>query len=242
MGIDVTEIVTALITSMCSIVVALITTRRARQEEDPKKKRNRGRRIFGFALIGGTMGLLGAMLFDQASRPDPRTITHEPQTIELDTGNSKIEWNGTLLGVKKHVGTLNIVEGSFKVDKGKLLNGSFEIDLTTVEPSSDTSGGNKLLGHLMSEDFFDAATYPSARFEITRTLGDSAIGQLTVRGVTNSATLSEISTSMNGDSMQIRGKLVFDRLKYGVAWDSDVRDATIGQEVELSIELMGKSN
>jgi polyisoprenoid-binding protein YceI len=97
----------------------------------------------------------------------------------------------------------------------------------------------KLVGHLKSPDFFDTENYPTAKFEITKVEGNTAMGMLTVRGITNEEKVENIAMKKEGDKVLISGDLVFDRKKYEVSWDSPVADRVLSSDIELKIELIG---
>ncbi|MEO1654936.1 MAG: YceI family protein, partial [Bacteroidota bacterium] len=87
----------------------------------------------------------------------------------VDLDNSMVTWVGTK-PTGRHNGSFNISEGSVKVENGEIVGGNYTIDIKTLAvldiPAED-EGNGKLVGHLMSGDFFDAEKFPSAKFEIT---------------------------------------------------------------------------
>ena len=54
------------------------------------------------------------------------------------------------------------------VKDGNITGGNFVININSLKiTDQDTSGVSKLTAHLLSPDFFDAAKFGTARFEIT---------------------------------------------------------------------------
>lgn len=173
------------------------------------------------------------------------TATSATYTINADS-TSVIKWRGEMLGVKDHFGTLGFKEGNFTVTGGTLSGGSFVADLSTIKPTDSNfdekkgSTPEKLVGHLSSADFFDVANFPTASFKIDSVNGNSATGTLTVRGKSNTETLTDIVITENETGVTASGKLKFDRKKYDVAFDMPAKDMVISNDITLSIELTGK--
>lgn len=85
-------------------------------------------------------------------------------TFTANTTTSKIEWIGAKAG-GYHPGYFSLKSGSVTVENGKLTGGKFVIDIASVKVTD--GAGEKLEGHLKSPDYFDAAKFPEATFEIT---------------------------------------------------------------------------
>lgn len=93
----------------------------------------------------------------------------EGKTLTLDTSSSTVGWRGYKPG-GEHFGVIPVTEGTITVADNQITAGAFTFDITGLKiedmPAEDENYG-KLYGHLQSPDFFDAATYPTATFEIT---------------------------------------------------------------------------
>lgn len=169
----------------------------------------------------------------------------------IDSDASNVNWTGTMLGIKKHYGIVRITEGKLAFKGPLVTGGSFAVDLNTIAPQDDANyqyspeGSEKntksmLTGHLKSGDFFDVANHPTASFEITRVEGNTAYGNLTVRGQTHEEKVTDINVSEEGGSVTATGNLTFNRQKYGVAWGTGAKDAVLSDDINLSIKLSGK--
>ncbi len=93
----------------------------------------------------------------------------EGQIINLDLSTSTISWTG-YKPTGKHYGKVPSTGGSFTLAGDQITGGSFTFDITglTIEDmEAGTENHGKLFGHLQSPDFFDAANFPTATFEIT---------------------------------------------------------------------------
>lgn len=161
----------------------------------------------------------------------------------VDVANSVIKWKGTMLGIKYHEGTMKLREGQLVLNEGQVVGGNFTADLSTMVTTDDNynaedgSTPDKLLGHLASPDFFDVANHPTATFTIKEGMGTSANGALTVRGNTDTEKINNIQISEDGEMLNASGTLTFDRKKYGVEWDSPMKEAVLSNDIELTVEL-----
>jgi len=155
----------------------------------------------------------------------------------------------------KHL-MISIVSGTFREFEVTVEteNGNFDqakIHFAANAASIDTRVADRD-AHLKSADFFDAATYPTIRFEsrsFTHTNGHSyrLEGDLTIRNVTLpiqlNATYEGGVTDGEGKSrvgFEVSGKL--DRKAYGLTWNTitEAGGMLVGEEVKLfaSLELV----
>ena len=87
----------------------------------------------------------------------------------VNTNNSKVTWIGSK-PAGKHNGTIPITEGEIKVEGEEIVAANFKMDITNLmvlDLPAESEYNGKLKGHLMSADFFDAESYPTATFEVT---------------------------------------------------------------------------
>lgn len=163
-------------------------------------------------------------------------------TATLNENQSSVMWTGTMLGVYAHTGTVDFKEGNLIMEDGKIVGGSFTVNLGTIVPTDENynpeegKSKEKLVGHLQSDDFFHVEEHPTARFEITGSSPEEnkLMGNLTIRGITHEETVEDVS--YDPASKTATGKLVFDRKKYNVNWDSP-QDVVLSDDVELAINL-----
>lgn len=170
----------------------------------------------------------------------------------IDTNTSSLNWAANVTGPAPygHHGTIAFNSGEFTVQGGTLSSGSFEVNMTSINPTDDgyqpegSEQGTKsqLLGHLTTPDFFDSVNHPTSKLTITGGQGNTATGELTIRGKTNPETITDIVIIENEDgTVKATGKLVFDRQKYGIAWKHFMKDALLSDNIELSVDLNGKA-
>jgi len=184
---------------------------------------------------------------EKATADSLATIAATERTVAVDAASSTVSWKGTMLGIKSHNGTVALTDANIVVKGPSVVSGSFAVDLSSMKAlddayaADDAKQGTRamLLGHLSSGDFFDVANHPSAKFEITSVEGNTATGNLTVRGVTNEEKVTDIAVTEMDGVVSTTGKLAFDRQKYGVAWSSGSTDAVLNDIIELDIALSG---
>lgn len=164
----------------------------------------------------------------------------------VDLENSKIVWKGyKVLG--SHTGNINLSSGNLQFQDGMLTGGQFEIDMNSIV-CNDLSGGtaDKLVGHLKSDDFFGAATYPTAKFTITNVYPNGVnrykvTGNLTIKETTKEVKFIAEVTEEDG-SVTATTEVQIDRSEYDIRYGSgtffgNLGDNTIYDEFDLSISL-----
>ncbi len=88
--------------------------------------------------------------------------------VSIKAGEADLEWVGTK-PTGRHYGTIALKDGSLKLKDGTITGGKLVFDITDIQVTDlkdDQESHDKLVGHLKSPDFFDAANYPKATFEI----------------------------------------------------------------------------
>lgn len=106
----------------------------------------------------------------------------------------------------------------------------------------DTGSGMKN-GKLKGKDFFYVEQYPAITFKSTKILLIShehfeVDGDLTIRGVTNPENLTLIVSHNESHLGEIKGKMVFDRKKYGM--NKGIPFISIADHVEINVHLKTK--
>lgn len=166
------------------------------------------------------------------------------ETQKVDVEASKIEWEGEKL-TGSHYGTIDLKEGYFEMEDGKLVGGKFTADMNSIDVT-DLEGDDKakLMGHLRSDDFFSVDKYNEAKFVINTVAdkGDSygVSGDLTIKGKTN-----PIAFDLRMEGNTATTELVIDRTKYNVRYGSDsffdnLGNKVIYDEFKLDIKLVMK--
>jgi len=171
-------------------------------------------------------------------------------SLNVNTANSVINWSGSKVS-GAHTGTLSLSNGSVSVKDGEVTGGSFTIDMnsmTNTDLPDDKKGD--LVGHLLNADFFDAAVYPTSKFEITKVTklsGDPAgshlvYGNLTLKDVTKQIGF-KANVNVAGNSVNVSTPaFTIDRTDFNVKYGSNkffdnLKDRAINDNIELSINL-----
>lgn len=179
-----------------------------------------------------------------------KTATVEAVKYTVDTANTTVTWKGSKVIGGSHDGTMNVSSGSFALKDGKLESGNFIIDinsLTVLDIPADDEGNAKLKGHLLSDDFFDAANHGSAAFTVTGVKEENGKtmveGNLTLKGVKKNISFPA-TVSVNGNQAMIKSEtFTINRADFGMTYGSSsladtVKDRAISDDVELSVNVV----
>lgn len=159
---------------------------------------------------------------------------------------SMIHWKANKL-VGGHEGTIHLEKGIVKSKANALVGGNFIFDISSLKntdmPVTD-EGNAKLVGHLLSPDFFDVKKHPNAAFEITKVEGNNVSGNLTIKGIKKNITFPA-NVSVNGDVLTISSDaFIIDRTEWGIKYNSGkfadpakLGDYLIKDDIELKIML-----
>jgi polyisoprenoid-binding protein YceI len=181
----------------------------------------------------------------KANAAESNQVTEPKGTsISLNLEKSIIKWIGTKV-TGKHNGTIKISEGSITVDGSNITGGKFVIDMASIsnEDLKDAEKRGKLEGHLKSEDFFDVAKFPTAKFEITSVTApdvDGATnitGNLEIKGITKSITFpAKITFDANKKPVSATANFNIDRTQWNVIYKGMANDI-ISNDINLDLNL-----
>lgn len=186
-------------------------------------------------------------------------VTGEAQEVEVITEatnyelveGSYLKWRGFKSFVDwDHLGTIAVQSGTFAVAEDQLVGGSITIDMNTIVVESIKDEGKRgyLEGHLKSQDFFLVDSFPTAVFEIVEVRKEATdepssvvVGNLTIRGITNSIEIPANITVEGGTVLFTAPTFTIDRTKWNVKYH-DSEDPTITESlkedlIDHSIEL-----
>lgn len=171
--------------------------------------------------------------------------------LSVDTAQSVIRWKGTKFwGLGKHEGIVSLASGHLVVEDGDISSGTFIIDMHTIEvtdiPKSDPIPRKRLRDHLMDDDFFAVATYPTAHFTLTQVRkheGKHLItGDLTLRGQTHTVTFEAVFSALSNTTVQATARLSIDRQKWGVAYrGSRLTNDLVDDDIHLELLLIASA-
>lgn len=155
--------------------------------------------------------------------------------------SSVLNWKGSAVG-KEHFGTVDY-KGSVQVADGKLVGGELVFDLSTID-SKDLEGEwkQKLDGHLMSPDFFNVDSFPTASLVINGYEGGNVKGDLTIKGVTKAISFpGEVKVTESG--VEASAKFQVNRTEYGIVYGSGnffdlAKDKVISDDIEFDVKIV----
>lgn len=161
--------------------------------------------------------------------------------FRIDIEKSVIKWTGANLS-NSHTGTLRFADGVFELRQGQLEDAKFQIDMKSLacDDIKDAQTNQMLIQHLTSDDFFDVAKYPTARFQLTtaKTLPGIAGspnyemgGRLALKGVTDQVTFLAVVGQSEPNAIAGQAHLEFDRTRWDVQYGSERFFAFLGKHM-----------
>lgn len=194
---------------------------------------------------------------DQAATGDKEAVANAEGTVYVTDSTSNVGWTGTK-PTGSHNGTFLLKEGSLTVKDNNLAAGSFVIDINSLnclDLAGDAKQKGDLEGHLKSPDFFDAAKFPTAKFEITGveafkydslTMKDVVMkdathtikGNLTLKDSTKNVTFPA-KVSVAADKVTAVADFNIDRTLWGINYKgpNNPQDWIISKTVNLKLNL-----
>ncbi len=164
-------------------------------------------------------------------------MTAEGVELPIDRSQSSVSWRGAKV-TGAHDGGFNTFDGTVTVNEGTVTGVNVMIDMNSIYSDND-----RLTGHLLSEDFFSAPTYPEGRFEATSfTVADSdsathmVTGNLTMRGTTNSVTFPA-NITVTADRVSAEADFIIDRQNWGIVYAGQPDDL-INDEVRIMFDIV----
>ncbi len=168
--------------------------------------------------------------------PAPTALPEIPAgaTLAADVARSRFEFTGSKL-TGSHVGGFEVYEASATWDGKTVTAGEVVIDVTSLYTDAD-----RLTGHMLSPDFFDAEANPKATFRTTSVSGEgdslNLSGDLTLRGVTQPIEIPAQVTVVP-EGVKLTATFEIDRQRWGVAYPG-LPDDLIKDQVGIEFELL----
>ena len=166
-------------------------------------------------------------------------FTPKADVYTVDIAKSKIEWTAYKV-TGKHSGELKIASGNLNANGNTLTGGLFVMDMKSMSNTDlDAANGQKLLGHLKSDDFFSTDKNPTSKFEI------SVKGKLTIKGITNEISFPASIKQKGNFIVAVANSVKIDRTKFDIKYGSksffaSIGDKAIADDFELNINLIAK--
>lgn len=175
------------------------------------------------------------------------TVTAFAQNWKIDGSHSKIRFTTKYL-------LISDTDGEFKKFDGTVTSSKPDFsDLqatVTVDVNSITTDNEMRDGHLKSDDFFNAAKFPSIVFKSTgiKSVGDKKYmltGTLTVRDVTKTVTLplvygGTVKDPYGNTKAGFKATGTINRQEYGLKWSNKAAtgEAVVSDDVDFTIDMI----
>jgi polyisoprenoid-binding protein YceI len=174
-----------------------------------------------------------------------------PISFKVDATKSTFKWTAKKV-TGSHWGYIKFTDGTILVDKGVLVGGTFNVDMTTMD-CQDLQGeyAGKLMGHLKSDDFFGVEKFPKSTLVIKKTTakGNSqydVVADLTIKGITKEINFPA-NVTVTGQSITAQANFNINRtqfdIKYGSgSFFSNLGDKAINDEFGVEINISGAAD
>lgn len=197
---------------------------------------------------------------DKAPKGDDAKITEKEQAVVptgtafmIDTARSYIRFTGNGIG-KNHPGTFKLNYGAVAVANDSISGGTFVMNINTLKMEQQGRDiDEKLRPHLLSGDFFDAAKFGTATFEITNVMpwapkdnekslvegaNFSISGNLTLKDVTKNITFPA-KVDLDGNTLKAKANFDIDRTQWKMNYGNDktLGDKFISETVNIELYL-----
>jgi polyisoprenoid-binding protein YceI len=163
----------------------------------------------------------------------------------VDKSHSNVNFTVTHMTISEVEGTFKIFEGNVEHTKPDFSDAviSFQVDINSVNTENENRDK-----HLKSEDFFNAAQFPTMKFSSTsmKPLGNNKYqlsGNLTIRDITKPVVFDvsyggTVNTS-RGRKSGFKAKTTINRFDYNLKWDraTEAGGLVVGKDVEIQINL-----
>ncbi|MFM2269887.1 MAG: hypothetical protein RL757_3328 [Bacteroidota bacterium] len=171
-------------------------------------------------------------------------------TFKVDAAKSSFKWTGKKLA-GTHWGYVKFTDGSLQIQKGVLVGGAFNVDMNTID-CQDTQGewGQKLVGHLKSDDFFNAEKFPKSTLVIKSVTAKGSsqydiIADLSIKGVSKDVKFTATVTT-TGETATATANFNIDRTKYGIRYGSgsffdNLGDKAIDNNFNVEVNIVATS-
>ena len=179
--------------------------------------------------------------------PAPTTGTSALSTWKIDPSHSAAEFKVRHMMISFVKGKFSGLSGVLKLDENDYTHSVVEV---SIPAASVRTVDDSLNAHLKDADFFDAVKFPTLTFKSRsiRSTGDrdyAVTGDLTIRGVTKSVTLSvdEVSEPSKdpwgNQRIGLSGSAKINRKDFGFVWNAplELGGVLVGDEVAITLDV-----
>lgn len=181
----------------------------------------------------------------------PTTVSDLTGTWTLDASHTRVGFVARHAMVTKVRGAFNDFEGTAVVDGSDL--GASNVTVTIQAASIDTRNEQRD-GHLRSNDFLAMDEYPTITFVSTDVRGTGAtsfdlVGDLTIKGVTQSVTIpfqfEGAATDPFGNLRAgFEGSVTINRKDFGITWNAalETGGVLVSEKIKLEFDVSAIQN
>lgn len=159
------------------------------------------------------------------------TLSVLAQKINIKPTDAVVIWTGGKIG-GSHTGEIKVKSATLELKAGNIVAGNVVIDMNsmTCTDIENKTYNQKLIEHLLSDDFFGVEKFPTATFKITKANkfknGKATVwGSLTIKDKTENISF-EVLKSKNVYSTQLK----VDRSKFDVRFGSNTFFDNLGDK------------
>jgi polyisoprenoid-binding protein YceI len=200
------------------------------------------KKILLFSMIGFAAALSA---FVPSSHSNPAAVSSPGQTTTwaLDKAHTGLKFTVSHLVISDVDGNFKTFDGSMESSKADFSDAKISF---TADVNSINTDNEKRDGHLKSDDFLNAAKYPTIKFVSTSFTpqGDNKyklVGNLTIRDVTKSVTFDVkyggTVVAFGGTHAGFKATTKIDRFDYNLKWNAatEAGGLVAGKEVEITV-------
>jgi polyisoprenoid-binding protein YceI len=203
--------------------------------------------LASLVLVGaGCMNKTAPAANDDVPQIDEAAVSIESGVYQIQSSQSLVEWFGKKRVGASHDGSVDLAYGQVTFDAmGTLVNGTFTIDMTTINSYENI---DRLVSHLNSADFFDTENHREATFVLTRSDMTApgmytVTGDLTIKGITNEVTFPARIISESEGTVRAIASMEINRASYDVRFGSpsffnDLGDALIEDTITFDLNIV----
>lgn len=164
------------------------------------------------------------------------------EKLPINVSKSNVHWYGYYtFYFGGHDGDINFKEGYFLKMGDVITGGEFVIDMNSITSTDieNPKAKKSLVNHLKNEDFFNTPKHPEAKLVITGVKYHDpthmqVVANLTIKNVTHSV---KFQAEVNFEKKQMTTKFKIDRMRWGVNYNSKMRDGAISDAIGFDVVL-----
>ena len=175
------------------------------------------------------------------------TSTTAVSTWNIDPAHSAAEFKVRHMMISNVKGKFSGLSGVLKLDESDYTHSAVEVSIPTASVSTVD---DKLDAHLKAADSFDVEKFPTLTFNSTSIRSNGGrdyevTGDLTIRGITKSVTLSVSDVSApskdpwGNQRIGLSGTAKIDRRDFGLVWNTPLEfgGMLVGDEVAITLDV-----